>query len=341
MRIAQLNNGVEVSDIDLSDDEACRELGRLVAHECVVLLRQKVSERRLYEIQMLWGQPCMPIINRYVMERRLAGKHWREAFLAMGAVSSGLKESGELRGMARVSFEKNERGRPTGLFPNGELDWHADQQAYHDNQRIVGLMSLWGSESSRTSFLCTAPVYDALNHEDRSMVDELRCVWAWDGGDMCPDIDGWHLEIIRYNMIPFDGMETALVDRTVTGRVGMRFPSHCFSHFKGMTKAESERYKAHLWSLVNREEYIFDHDWHDGEIVFMDQNITLHARPTNIVDSHTRTMTRMISYLDRLYPGNGPADHVLYDGTKLGHEEFAAMVDAQRRKEYEELVPVA
>ncbi len=67
--------------------------------------------------------------------------------------------------------------------------------------------------------------------------------------------------------------------------------------------------------------------------MFMDQNITLHARPTNIVDSHTRTMTRMISYLDRLYPGEGPADHVLFEGQKLDHEQFAALVDAARLEE--------
>ena len=333
MKITPLQNAVEVSDIDLNDDEACRELGRLVAHECVVLVRQAVPERRLYDIQMLWGQPTLPFINRYVLERRLHGRHWRQAFQSMAAVSSGLKDSAELAGMARVSFEKNERGKVTGLFPNGELDWHADQQGYHDNQRIVGLMSLWGSENSQTSFLCTAPAYEALNHDDRTMVDELVSVWGWDGGNMCPDIDPWHLEIIRYNMVPLDGMETRLLDQTVTGRMGVHFPSHCFTHFKGMSRAESAKAKDHLWAHFGKPEYAYVHDWQDGEIVFMDQQITLHARPTNIVDSHSRTMCRMISYLDRLYPGNGPADHILYDDKRLSHDEFAELVDAARLRE--------
>lgn len=47
MRVERHNNGVEVFDIDLHDDEACRELGRLVAHDCVVVIRQAVPERRL------------------------------------------------------------------------------------------------------------------------------------------------------------------------------------------------------------------------------------------------------------------------------------------------------
>ena len=333
MKIVPLQNAVEVSDIDLLDDVACEELGRLVAHECVVFVNNAVSERRLYDIHMLWGQPTLPFINRYIMEKRLRGRHWHEAYRSMATVSHGLKEAKELAGMARVSFEKIERGKTTGLFPNGELDWHADQQGYHDNQRMIGLMSLWGSHGSQTAFLCTAPGYDALNHEDRSMVDDLICVWAWDGGRMSPKTDSWHNEILHYNMVPLDGMETALVDSTVTGRKGVRFPSHCFSHFKGMARQESLKVKQHLWDHFNRPEYIYTRDWEDGQIVFMDQNITLHARPTNIDDSHTRTMCRMISYLDNLYPGNGPADLVYYDGEKLDHDRFARMVDARRLAE--------
>jgi len=101
-----------------------------------------------------------------------------------------------------------------------------------------------------------------------------------------------------------------------------------------MSAAESQSYKAHLWSKLHKPEYIYTHNWEDGEIMFMDQNITLHARPTNVKDGDKRTMSRMISYLDNLYPGQGPADHVLYDGRKIDHETFAKMVDEQRKEEY-------
>lgn len=243
--------------------------------------------------------------------------------------------------MCRVTIERNQRDKGTGMFPEGHLDWHSDQQSYHDNQRVIGLMSLWGSRNSQTAFLCTAPAYDALNHEDRSLVDELVCVWAWDGGQMSPTVDDDQKEIVRYNMCPYDGMETRLVDRTASGREGIHFPSHCFSHFKGMSVEESARTKAHIWSLLHRPEYVYMHDWDDGQIVFMDQNITLHARPTVVRQGDTRTMTRMIAYLDTLYPGNGPADHVLYDGKRLSHDEFAAMVDAQRKQEFEQRMAMA
>ena len=52
MRVLNIGNAVEVFDIDLMDDEACLELGYVVAKENVVLLRQAVSEQRLYDIHM-------------------------------------------------------------------------------------------------------------------------------------------------------------------------------------------------------------------------------------------------------------------------------------------------
>ena len=145
MKVARLNNAVEVTGIDLLDDEQCRELGRILANECVVLIRDKVSEKRLFEIQSLWGQPSRSLMERYVAEKKIGGRHWRKILLHAGynKPKDLDPEIGEFVG--RVSVEKDEKGRATGVFTNGELDWHCDQHAYHDNQRIVGLMSLWGT----------------------------------------------------------------------------------------------------------------------------------------------------------------------------------------------------
>ncbi|MEQ9663601.1 MAG: TauD/TfdA family dioxygenase [Parasphingopyxis sp.] len=336
MKIVQLNNAVQVTDIDLEDDEQCTELGRLVAHECVVFVDDKVSEERLHAIHMLWGQPCRAIIHRYVGERKLSGKHWRSLLLNLGHISNAVDGFAEKGGMSRVSPILNEKGKPTGIFTNGKLDWHSDQQSYHESQRVVGLMSLWGSKNSQTVFLCTAPAYEALNHEDKSMVDELHSVWAWDGGELGGDLIDSQKEIIRYNTVPLPEMENPLLDQTATGRKGIRFPSHCFSHFRGMSKKDSLAYRDHLWSLLNKPEYIYTRDWEDGQIVFMDQNITLHARPTDITMTDTRTMNRMNSYMDRLYPDAAPLDHVLYKGEKIDHDTFAALVDEERRKTFYE-----
>ena len=334
MKLNRLNNAIEVENIDLHNDEECLELAKIVAEECVVVIRDKVSEQRLYDIQTLWGQPCRAILHRYVGEQRISGSHWRSLLANLGYISTAVDHIASKTGMSRVSFEKNEKGKPTGIFTNGELDWHSDQQASREAQRIVGLMSLWGSKNSQTSFLCTAPVYDALDHDDRTMVDELYSVWRWDGGSISETLIPSQKEIVRYNMIPYPEMECPLADQTATGRKGMKFPSHCFSHFRGMSVEDSMKFKDHLWDKLNKPEYIYTHDWDDDQIIFMDQNITLHARPTDVKEGNTRTMCRMISYLDNIFPGQGPSDYVEYRGQKLSHEQFAKMVDEQRHEEY-------
>lgn len=334
MKLTELNNAYEISDIDLYNNDECIELGKIISDKCVVFIDQEIDEKRLYEIQTLWGQPSRALLHQYVGEKRLGGSHWRELLLNLGYISKAVDDFKE--GMSRVSYAKNKKGKPTGIFTNGELDWHSDQQSHHDSQRVIGLMSLFGSENSQTTFLCTSKAYESLNHEDKTMVEEMISVWNWDGGSMAEDLIPSQMEIVKYHMVPYPNMECPLVDKTASGRKGLKFPSHSFDHFKGMTREESLKFKDYLWTKLNKPEYIYTQNWKDKQIVFMDQNITLHARPTNVKDGDTRTMARMVTYLDKLFPETGkPKDHVCWNGKKLSHEIFAGMVDEQRRKEYQ------
>lgn len=339
MKIQRLQNAVRVDDIDLQDDEACRELGRLIAEECVVYVPQSVSEQRLHDIHLLWGEPTRAILYKFVGERLLAGKHWRNLLVNLSRISKSVDHIANRNGMTRVSFVKDKKGRPTGIFSNGELDWHSDRQSISDAQSVAGLMSLSGTANSQTTFLCTAPAYEALNHDDRSMVDELVTVWDWDGGETAKDLLPEQKEILRYNSFPLPEMECPLTDQTATGRKGIRFPSHSFSRFKGMSKEDSLAYRDHLWSLVRKPEFIYTRDWVDGEMMFMDQNITLHARPTNVKDGDQRTLSRMTSYLDKLFPDAKPLDYIDYKGERLSHEDFARLADEHRREEFYSQAP--
>ena len=215
MKIKRLNNAVEVSDIDLHNDDECKELGRLAAQECAVFIDDAVSEARLHEIQTQWGDPSRALIHKYVGEGRLKGRHWRDFRLNLGYLSNAVKDQQD--GMCRVSYEVNKKGKPTGIFTDGQLDWHSDQQSHYDTQRIIGLMSLSGSKNSQTSFLCTAEAYDKLNQEDKTMVDELTTVWGWDGYPPGYDVvDSAELEILHMLVAGLDGIECPLVDATAT-----------------------------------------------------------------------------------------------------------------------------
>jgi alpha-ketoglutarate-dependent taurine dioxygenase len=182
--------------------------------------------------------------------------------------------------------------------------------------------------------MCTSNVYESLNHEDKSMVDELICIWEWDGGKMSEELIPSQMEIVRYHMIPLDGMECPLIDKTASGRKGFKFPSHCFKQFKGISVQESIKIKEYIWGKLNTSENIYINNWKDGQTVFMDQTITLHARPTNVRDGDTRTMARMVSYLDKLFPNQEIEEPIQWKGELYSPEEFANLINIQRKKEF-------
>jgi hypothetical protein len=137
-------------------------------------------------------------------------------------------------------------------------------------------------------------------------------------------------------MVPLDGMETKLYSETASGLSGMKIPSHSFDGFVGMSRVESDRLMAELKKAVYQEKYIYRQNWEDGQIVFMDQEITLHARPTNVQDGDKRTMARAITYVNYLYPTNSRATHVRYNGQIISHDELAELVDQDRRLRFEQ-----
>jgi hypothetical protein len=131
-------------------------------------------------------------------------------------------------------------------------------------------------------------------------------------------------------------METKLYSESVTGLPGIKLPSHSFDGFVGMSNEESNKLINELRKTVFNDKYVYTQHWDDGQIVFMDQEITLHKRPTNVQDGSLRTMARVITYLDKLYPEKSPATHVRYCGEMYSHDEFAQLVDQDRKKIFNE-----
>lgn len=326
--------GCEVYDIDLNSDAEISELGRIVASQNVVFVNQQIGPERLLQIQKQWGDPSAALVHRYVLEKRLHGRHWREVLMLLGLISKQLGDETEMASIL-VSYKKDDRGRPLGIFSQGELDWHADQCALDDAPRVIGLQSISDSANSQTQFLCTHDAYEGLSSDMKSMIKELICVHKWQNNKMAPGLNEQQSLIIHYNMVPLDGMETKLYAESVTGLPGIKFPAHSFSHFRGMSQEESNRIIKELGNAIYQDKYVYTQDWQDGQIVFMDQEITLHKRPTNVTHGSKRTMCRVISYWNKLFPERPLIEKVRFDGQMLTHEEFAHLIDLDRRKFFE------
>jgi len=321
--------GCEVYDIDLLCDDEILELGRLVASQCIVYVDQQIPSKRLHDIMLQWGSPSRAVVHEAVINKKIDGRHWRDLLRMLGLVAKNVKDMSSIASM--VSYRRDEQGRPIGIFADGELDWHSDQCAIDDAPRTIGLQSISGSENSQTQFLCTHDAYESLSSDMKSMIKELIVTHKWFPGALAPGLtDPTQRLLARYNSVPLDGLETRLYSETVTGLPGMKIPSHSFNGFVGMSYEESSKILKELFSAIYHDRYTYTQDWKDGEIVFMDQEITLHKRPTNITHGSKRTMCRMITYLDKLYPDHAPYDTVQFDGKTLSHSEFLELVNNDR-----------
>jgi alpha-ketoglutarate-dependent taurine dioxygenase len=343
MKIRALKNysasvGVEVYDIDLNSDEEILEFGRLVASQCIVLVDQKISTQRLFEIQTQWGRPSRALIHDYIVSERLNGRHWREIYLHLGYTTKDIRNVDKqmISAVSAVTYKKDEKNRPKGLFPNGELDWHSDQCAYDDSPRVIGLQSVSDTANSCTQFLCTHDAFDSMSADMQSTVKELYCKHRWVEGRMAPDLEPTPSLVIRYNQAPLDGTETRLYAESVTGLPGIKFPAHSFDGFVGMSMDESVRLFDELKRIVYNNRWVYSQHWQDGQIVFMDQEITLHKRPTNVKDGDRRTMARVITYWDKLYEHAAPMNTLRFKGETITHDQFASLVDQERRRIFEE-----
>lgn len=327
--------GVEAYDIDWNNPEEILELGRLCASQCIVFVDKRVAVEDLYKTMTSWGEPSRAMIHEYIVEK-FKGRHWREILINLGYISNEVGDE-LLKAVSVVSYKKGEKGRPAGIFQNGELDWHSDQCAFDDGQRIIGLQSISDTANSQTQFLCTHDAYEGLSSDMRSMVKELYVKHKWVDGAMAPGLNRTQTLIIHYNMVPLDGMETRLYRETATGLSGMKIPSHSYDGFVGMSRQESDRVMNEIKRAVYKDEYAYTQDWQDGQLVFMDQEITLHKRPTDVKDGDLRTMSRCITYVNSLFPDVPAAKrltHVRYQGQLLSRDQFAQLVDDDRKQKF-------
>lgn len=328
--------GVEAYDIDWNCQEEVKELGRLCASECIVFVDEEVSTETLYDTMMKWGDPSRAFIHDAVLSKKIQGRHWREILLHLGYINKDIDPNYK-GSVSLVSYKTDEKNRPKGIFQNGELHWHSDQAAFDDGQRIIGLKSLSDTKNSQTQFLCTHDAYESLSSDMKSMVKELIVKHKWMDYAIAPGLNPSQKLLIHYNGVPLDGMETKLYRETCTGLTGIKLPLPTFDGFVGMGKTESDKIMKELTELCVKDEYIYTQNWKDGQLVFMDQEITLHRRPTNVKDGDKRTMVRVISYLNKLFYNEQSRimENIRYNGSIYEFDDFLKLVDQDRKKTFE------
>jgi alpha-ketoglutarate-dependent taurine dioxygenase len=232
-------------------------------------------------------------------------------FLMLKEVMRFIGGCDNMRGMCRVTGIKDSEGNSTGMFSDGELGWHSNQQGTNHIGASVTLRGWEGTVGTSTEFLNTVDAYDEMTSDMRSMCDELVAVHRWEKGIMAPGLTPIQDQILSLNMCPDDDTELPLVTYSPGGLKGLHYAYSTMHHFKGMSREESMKVVDELSKHVLRDRYVYAHEWQDGDLLFFDNTITLHRRPTR--DCSRRLMYRMAANFDRLLQLRGVKPWTILD----------------------------
>lgn len=289
-----------VTDFNLSaaSDDEIRALGRhnlsnlltIVPKECA-----SISAETLHYVCSFWGTHMV----RGTVEKLLKKPNKTNLEKKVLEEIDRFKVDG-LYGIIRVSGKKDQNGNSTGMFADGELEWHSNGSGMDENERepCIGLVAAEGSEGSVTEFLQTADAYASLNSEWKKTIDNLKAIHRWQSEKTTPGLNEVQAEVARLNLTPFDNIALPLKATSPGGIEGIHFPFNSIIGFEGYTENESKEIFSFLMSHFVKEEYIYSHKWRDGDVIWMDQTITLHRRPTK--DCSKRVMYRVCTSYDFL-----------------------------------------
>ena len=291
--------GAQAVDIDLNSasDEELMELGKLVFDKLVVYVDAKcgsVSADRMQYIQTRWGEAVQSDAGKR-LEERVKKEGWTKLYLEAAKDMKKMRQGLEhLPGMIRVTGIKDEKGGRTGMFADGELDWHSNQQSDNNGYApLIGLQAVQGTEGSCTEFLQTVDALEDLDSDTRSEVEQLIAIHEFGYDRISRGTSESQALITNLQLVPEDGVEMPVIATAPNGMKGMHFPWTSIVGFKDYTEEEFKKLYDFLVKHLWQDKYVYSHMWKDGEIVWMDQIVTLHRRPGS--DTSKRLLHRMCS----------------------------------------------
>ena len=271
------------------------ELIQKVAEEGIVVLKnQHMSDEEFYQKNLTWG------------------KHQ----------ASGIHACHEDYPIIfRVTNKKLPNGKQ-GLFSRGFLDWHCNNMFCVDTEEVV---CLWGKKVIKDAPTIWAHCTNMYRDLPETLKKELDDVWVTmsnihnikDGGRIYTGAGDLDMEDVikldKWNFRTREGLEAGLFDSNfsakqlksgrylikvkkklvrihpVTREKVLYFP---FGHMSDFP------HKDELVERLMQPQYIYTHEWEEGDIVFSDQLMTIHKRDATLDTEEKRELYRTTFYYD-------------------------------------------
>lgn len=270
MKIKPLSNcGVEILDCtveNLTDDDY-QEIKNALLDKQVVVFKNQTRQTLPFAKLMYklgnhsianWEQCRWDVHGNFLEDK---SKNFINPFTYNG--------SDDLYPVQRVTGQKI-KGKWTGLFPTGKLDWHSNFNG-PGRANCVALQGVSeGVRNTSTSFLDTTLAYADMSDEFKD-----RCASVIGKFEYAPQIwaEGMPPEHYAALAVNIAAYEMPLVNSSFTGKKGLYFHYHNKCSFPSDPTLLED-----LKKLCLNEKYIYTHYWEPGDIIVMDQILTLHKR---------------------------------------------------------------
>jgi taurine dioxygenase len=192
------------------------------------------------------------------------------AFQCYPADAERIKHIRVNEGILRVTGKKNEYGEE-GLFGHKDaLDWHANQASNKERKSLIWLYGVEGTAKSRTSWLNNILSYENLSESLKKKIENIKVYCGYQSG-LYSDSKFFKDHIDTSNPI-------SLVRINKEGKKGLFFPFLQIFGFENHSEDEFNSIMEELKKNVLKEEFMYHHDWQDGDVVISEQWLSIHKR---------------------------------------------------------------
>lgn len=184
-------------------------------------------------------------------------------------IHCGVPNTGGL--VYRINAKPDEYGKVgIGGYPE-EMTWHCDHAWVEKEQKtiLIWIYAVEKSKGSRTTWNNNILSYKHLDPKIKERIESLEGIFKRNREHKHNDpetgkiITEWTFPIVR---------------NTLTGDKGMFFPFLQFHKFVGLSEEENKELYDILVEHTLKEEFMYHHDWEDGDIVISDQWYGQHKR---------------------------------------------------------------
>jgi len=278
------------------------ELRKLIREESIIVLPQiHFSKEQFYELATLLGavynekeeyEDSIPYEHQF-------GYYDNNGYPLLPGMQivQARKIAGKYKGIApgitrRLNWHNNESERDSvrykKIYPKGAL--FGGRNPFTDNQDkvnvlpdVVGLQGVKGTIGTITQVCQFIDKFKLETPETQDKFRNMIIQWGFVPGDEGIYPDAVNDQDDQHNEDNLD-KQLPLIFQTAGGEEGLHYSPSQVTGIVGESKETYEEFKEYMHNEYMTDTYIYNHEWKDGDIFFMDQRVSVHRRTDKYLD---------------------------------------------------------